>query len=157
MIGYSTRIAPYEGETETPNVISVVVSKDFPDREMIAETLTQGAALEGPDTVWVLRGTPIKGDALQVADDTLRAAGIEPIYAETNRTHWGNRAGAWRDNEMMLYSRMTVIFHDQKSGVTKVFADVARDPYRNKDGKLKLIERGQKKKVQRKGRKPIGA
>jgi hypothetical protein len=154
VIGYTQHVEtdkrPFQGEQEIPNAISVVVSKDFPDEAIIRETLKRGIEAEG-DMVWVVRGTPIKGDAANIVVDVLHENGIEPIFAETNRTYWGATAGKWRDLELLSCVKMCVVFHDVNSSTTKWFAERV-GPH------VKVIERGTKKAVKRtrKGRKPVG-
>lgn len=155
MIGWNQPVETddrrFEGQQETGNVISVVVSRDFPEPELIREVLSKGAQAE-PDAIWIIRGKPIKGDALQIAVDTLRENGAEPLFAETNRTYWGNSAIVWRDSELVHLCRLCLVFHDVNSTTTKWFADKSSP-------KIHVITRGVKRPPKKKkgGRKPIGA
>lgn len=130
--------------------VAVIVSSDFPDEEIVRSVLARGAEKEPESTVFVVRGKPNSKDAARWAVEALRAAGREPILAESNRAYWGNQAGNWRDGEMMTLCDLILVFHDKKSATTSKFIKDA--PH------VHVIERGvERKKYQRRSRKPIGA
>lgn len=138
----------YEDESRTRSV-AVIVASDFPDEEIVRSVLTKGAEREPESTVFVVRGKPNSKDAARWAVEALRAAGREPVLAESNRAYWGNHAGNWRDGEL-LGCDLVLVFHDKKSATTSKFLRGSKH--------IHVIERGaERKKYQRRGRKPIGA
>lgn len=138
-----------EGVERPGRVVGIIVASDFPDEEIVRSVLTKGAEREPESTVFVVRGKPTSKDAARWAVDALRAAGRDPILAESNRAYWGNHAGNWRDAELANTVDMLLVFHDKKSATSGKF--VGHDH-------AHVIERGApRKKYQRRGRKPIGA
>ena len=152
MTGWHTQIA---GEHTPPvGVIGVVVAPKFPDLEVIREKIREGIERVSPETVWVIREKPQRNHAVNIVWEELRAAGIEPFHADLVPAWKGDTYDfrrKWADYELGNTCSKVVVFHDKSSQVTDGWRErlcVAR---------VFVIERGEKKKVQRRGRKPVDA
>ncbi len=132
-------------------VIGIVVAPKFPDEAIIREKLEEGIARVPADTVWVMRTPRKKNDAVSVAWDVLEEHGIEPVLAPSLTKVWKTHSVMWRDSELLNTCERVIVFHDISSHVTDKFATTEYC-----SAKVYKIERGTKRKVQRKGRKPQG-
>ncbi len=134
--------------TKPEGVIGIVCAKDFPDEELIRSKLREGIAKKGNTVTWVVRGPRKANDAISFVYDELEAHGIEPVMAPAVSSYWGTAARSWRDAELLATCERVVVFHDAGSTVTKSFLDAKYTV-----AKVFVIERGEKKKHQKKGRK----
>ncbi len=130
-----------------PTAIGIVVAKNFPDEELLRSKLREGIAKKGNTVTWVMRERDSEGHAARWAWDEFRNHSIEPVEAVTGK-FWGpGTRGAWRDREMLNLCERVIVFHDIGSGVTNSFVT---DQYHV--ARVFVIERGEAKKRQRKGR-----
>lgn len=158
MIGWATQIS---GEFIAPKgVIGIVVAQKFPEPDLIREKLLEGISRVSPDTVWIMRDQERKSHAATVAWDVFRECGIEPFLAPLNpawKSEGYDLRAKWRDGDMRMSCERIIVFHDKSSGITADWADYGPSGGSECIAKIFVVERGKKKVVARKGRKPQGA
>lgn len=142
---------PYE---RPKGVIGIVVAQAFPEPGLIREKLVEGISRVHPETVWVMRDAPRAKHAGQVAWDTFKEFGVEPIQAPLvpawKLTTGQDLRATQRDIELRYTCERIIVFHDKSSGVTSEWVK-----YRDNGmsyAKIFVVERGKKKTVRRKGR-----
>lgn len=156
MIGWRQDIEPAYGAYPEPDVevIALVVAQDFPDPTALERAVRAGI-VQYPGAIWLMRGKPNKRHVGRYAVQVLEEAGIEVIYAETNRPYWGTAADGWRDAELVRTASQVVVFHDGTSPTTGAFVK-RKEELPSLYEHLHLVVRGKPKPKKRTGRKPVG-
>lgn len=167
MRGFATDIEPaYSAPVPfTSQVVGVVAASDFPEPELIIETLRKGQAHD-PQTIWVVRDKDrLAQAALEELGVEYLTLGLHPAWKkelavqgpleQRKRSLPGvqlyDERRSWREQEMIHGCSMVVVFAKEEPGSLKPYFDAAEIL-----SKVKLIVRGKKKARKRQGRKPVG-
>ena len=115
MRGWATDIHPGYGkpETFTAPVVGLVCSTKTP-----ASVVAAKIEAAPPDTLWVLRGKPKKGDPVLPVLPLMNY-----VVAEKDK-QWGNWSESWRNTEILTGCSRVIVFHTPGS-ITDWFADRA--------------------------------
>lgn len=126
-------------------MVAVVVSKDFPEPQLVVETLKRGIEYD-PRIIFLARERD-EGAAAAFAELGIEWLPIplNPWFGKKSKHHADHRTNV-RNSEMCTNVTQVLLFHKAGSGTTKWFVDRAKF-----DKKVKVIERG-KATRKRKGR-----